>query len=69
MPITFIKNIGSKKRNRIMDRQQAEKTRLKLLAEAKEIGTHCVKEASKTGLNKKAYSTYDWVGSNINDIN
>lgn len=52
-----------------MDRQQAEKTRLKLLAEAKETGIHCVKEASKTGLNKEGYSTYDWVGSNINEIN
>ena len=52
-----------------MDRQQAEKTRLKLLAEAKETGIHCVKEASKTGLNKEGYSIYDWVGSNINEIN
>ena len=55
-------------RNRIIDRQQAKKTRLKLLAEAKEIGIDCVKETSKTGLNKEAYPTYDQVGSNISDI-
>ena len=55
-------------RNRIIDRQQAKKTRLKLLAEAKEIGTDCVKETSKTGLNKEAYPKYDQVGSNTSDI-